>query len=36
MLGWQHEFGVGSEATLNVYSEDGDLRATILRGKLLA
>ena len=35
MLGWQHEFGVGSEATLNVYSGDGNLRATILRGKLL-
>jgi N-acetylglucosamine-6-phosphate deacetylase len=35
MLGWQYEFGVGSEATLNVYGEDGHLRATILRGELL-
>jgi len=35
MLGWKDEFGVGSEATLNVYNGDGNLRATILRGKLL-
>ncbi len=35
MLGWQHELEEGSEATLNVYGEHGDLRATILRGKLL-
>jgi N-acetylglucosamine-6-phosphate deacetylase len=35
MLGWKDDFGVGSEATLNVYGEDGNLRATILRGKLL-
>lgn len=35
MLGWTDEFGAGSEATLNVYGEDGNLRATILRGKLL-
>lgn len=35
MLGWKHDFGPGSEATLNVYSGDGNLRATILRGELL-
>jgi N-acetylglucosamine-6-phosphate deacetylase len=35
MLGLEDEFGVGSEATLNVYGEDGNLRATFLRGKLL-
>jgi N-acetylglucosamine-6-phosphate deacetylase len=35
MLGWADEFGIGSDATLNVYGEDGNLSATILRGKIL-
>jgi N-acetylglucosamine-6-phosphate deacetylase len=35
MLGLQEEFGVGSDATINVFSDDCNLRATILRGKVL-
>ncbi len=35
MFGWPDDFGVGSDARLNVYSDDGARRATILRGVLL-